>query len=50
MCLTGLNHTENEIVKMCDMERDTIEIALKYFCEKIDWEQSQKFNKYHRIV
>ncbi len=38
MCLTGLNHTDDEIEKMCDMERDTIELALKYFCAKKDWE------------
>lgn len=39
MCLTGLNHTDKEIEQMCDMERDTIDLALKYFCDKIDWEQ-----------
>ena len=28
-----------EIKKMCNMERDTIELALKYYCELKDWEQ-----------
>lgn len=46
MCLTGLNHTENEIERMCDMERDTIEIALKYFCEKTDWDQANKLSNH----
>lgn len=39
MCMTSLNHTDAEITKMCDMERDTIELALKYYCELKDWEQ-----------
>lgn len=38
MCLTSLNHTDEEIQKMCDMERDTIDLALKYYCELKDWE------------
>lgn len=38
MCLTGLNHSDGEIEKMCNMERETIELALKYFCSKKDWE------------
>ena len=39
MCLTGLNHTDDEIEHMCEMERDTIALALKYFCDKMDWEK-----------
>ena len=42
MCLTGLNHTDDEIIKMCEMERDTIDLALKYYCEMIDWQQNNK--------
>lgn len=42
MCLTGLNHTDEEIDKMCDMERDSIDLALKYFCSMADWDVSQK--------
>lgn len=42
MCLTGLNHTDDEIVRMCEMERDTIDLALKYYCEMIDWKQNTK--------
>jgi len=39
MCLTSLNYEEEEIKKMCDMERETIDLALKYYCEFKDWEQ-----------
>lgn len=39
MCLTGLNHTDDEIEQMCKMERETIELALRFFCEKVEWEQ-----------
>ena len=42
MCLTGLNHTDDEIIKMCEMERDTIDLALKYYCEMKDWQQNNK--------
>lgn len=42
MCLTGLNHTDDEIINMCEMERDTIDLALKYYCEMIDWQQNKK--------
>lgn len=44
MCLTGLNHTNDEMERMCNMERETIELALKYFCDNVDWEQPQKRN------
>lgn len=39
MCMTSLNYKDCEIKKMCNMERDTIELALKYYCELKDWEQ-----------
>lgn len=35
--MTSLNYTEVEIKKMCDMERDTIDLALRYYCEYRDW-------------
>lgn len=38
MCMTSLNYEEDEIKKMCDMERDTIDLALKYYCDLKDWE------------
>lgn len=25
---------------MCNMERDTIDLALKYYCDLKDWEQT----------
>lgn len=37
MCMTGLNYTEDEIKRMCNMERDTIDLALRYYCEYKDW-------------
>lgn len=37
MCMTSLNYTEDEIKKMCNMERDTIDLALRYYCEYKDW-------------
>lgn len=37
MCMTSLNYTEEEIKTMCDMERDTIDLALRYYCEYKDW-------------
>ena len=37
MCLTSLNYTEDEIKMMCNMERDTIDLALRYYCEYKDW-------------
>ncbi len=37
MCMTSLNYTEDEIKKMCDMECDTIDLALRYYCEYKDW-------------
>lgn len=40
MCMTSLNYTEEEIKKMCTMERDTIDLALRYFCEYKDWVKS----------
>lgn len=40
MCMTSLNNTEEEIKKMCNMERDTIDLALKYYCEYKDWVKS----------
>ena len=39
MCITNLNYTDEEIKAMCKMERDTIDLALKYSCELKDWEQ-----------
>lgn len=42
MCLTAMNFNEDDLPKLCDMERDTIDIALKYFCELKDWEYAQK--------
>lgn len=42
LCLTGLNHTDEELFKMCEMERNTIDLALKYYCEMIDWKQTMK--------
>lgn len=50
MCLTGLNHNDAEIEQMCNMERDTIELALKYFCDKVDWERTQnRETRIHKI-
>lgn len=40
MCMTSLNYTEEEIKKMCIMERDTIDLALRYYCEYKDWVKS----------
>ena len=40
MCMTSLNYTEDEIKRMCDMERDTIDLALRYYCEYKDWVKS----------
>ncbi len=40
MCMTSLNYTDEEIKKMCNMERDTIDLALKYYCDLKDWEQT----------
>lgn len=45
MCLTGLNHTDEELMFMCKMERDTIELSLKYFCSVIDWEAGNTSTK-----
>lgn len=45
MCMTSLNYKDEEIKLMCNMERDTIDLALRYFCEQKDWERSQKINK-----
>ncbi len=42
MCLTSLNYEEEEIKKMCDMERETIELALKYYCDLKDWELTNR--------
>jgi uncharacterized protein len=41
MCMTSLNYTDGEIMSMCDMERDTIDLALKYYCELKDWERNK---------
>lgn len=38
MCMTSLNYTEKEVKTMCVMERDTIDLALRYYCELKDWE------------
>lgn len=40
MCMTSLNYTEEEIKMMCDMERDTIDLALRYYCDYKDWIKS----------
>ena len=45
LCMTSLNYKDEEIELMCNMERDTIDLALRYFCELKDWERSQKQNK-----
>lgn len=45
MCMTSLNYKDEEIKLMCNMERDTIDLALRYFCEQKDWERSQKNNQ-----
>ena len=45
MCMTSLNYKDEEIKLMCNMERDTIDLALRYFCEQKDWERSQKYNQ-----
>lgn len=46
MCLTCLNFKDEEIGYMCNMERDTIDLALRYFCELKDWEHAKiKDNK-----
>ena len=37
--MTSLNYKDFEIKKMCNMERETIDLALKYYCEFKDWEQ-----------
>lgn len=37
MCMTSLNYTDDEITRMCEMERDTIDLALRYYCEYKDW-------------
>ena len=37
--MTGLNYTDEEMNFMCEMERDTIDLALKYYCDLKDWEQ-----------
>lgn len=42
MCMTSLNYTEEEIKKMCAMERDTIDLALRYYCEYKDWDKFTK--------
>lgn len=42
MCITGLNYTDDEMSQMCNRERDTIELALKYFCELKFWERENK--------
>ena len=47
MCMTSLNYTDEEIRRMCDMERDTIDLALKYYCDLKDWELTN--NKKIRI-
>lgn len=43
MCMTSMNYSDEELVHMCNMERDTIDLALRYFCEVKDWEN--KTNK-----
>lgn len=42
MCMTGLNYTDDEMDVMCKKERDTIDLALKYYCDIKDWEQTIK--------
>ena len=38
MCMTSLSYTDEEIERTCEMERDTISLALKYYCDLKDWE------------
>lgn len=46
MCITGLNYTDDEMLHLCKCERDTIELALKYFCELKLWEcENMQSNK-----
>ena len=45
MCMTSLNYTDDEIKFMCNMERDTIDLALRYFCELKDWERDNNNSK-----
>lgn len=45
MCMTSLNYKDEEIKRMCEMERDTIDLALRYFCELKDWKQETTKNK-----
>lgn len=40
MCLTAMNFRECDLPRLCEMERDTLDVALKYFCEIKDWEAS----------
>lgn len=33
ICLTCLNYDEDEMPRLCEMERDSIELALRFYCE-----------------
>lgn len=38
MCMTGLNFSDEEMSKLCEMERDSILLSLKYYCEVKEWD------------
>ena len=40
ICMTSLNFRSDELPYLCQMERDTIDLALRYFCEFKDWERA----------
>lgn len=44
MCLTSLNFKESEIPRLCEMEKETLELALKYYCEVKEFESVIKKN------
>lgn len=39
LCMTSLNYSDDDIKAMCKMEKDTIDLALKYYCEYKDYKQ-----------
>ena len=42
MCLTSLNFQDKDIPKLCQMEKDTLKLALKYYCEIKEYESVNK--------
>jgi len=45
LCLTGLNHTDEDFPKLCEMERDSMEVALGLYCDYVDWKyQTRKID------